>query len=1106
MHFVWKIISFRQVIASVQIGSVAAIVCAVSLALGGCVAPSVTPSENSLSVTPVPTSAAPHISSVSPNALQQGKAATLDLQVNQWSPGTQVALVPAGPYLTHQLNLSSPPVAMVVDGPRVFIATDDRQLSIVDFSEKAARVLAQLSLAGPVQQLAHEANRLLVVLADGRLQWVDVAKPELPKVFQTMPSLGKVRDVQLAASSEAGSAYFLLEGDRGRVDLQEWVLPEGKSSHQGRRWVMPTDSTAIAVRDQYVWAVGSEGVALLDISAEQAVLKDIQRTSGIPDDVQLQDDLALVADGRGGLVIFDTSTPDVLQWSGSYNKHGAIRSFSASVASAASLGGMPAASKPTRLFSSNESALLNLSTGSVLRVGLANPELPSSGAIFQPNAPVVFSDLQGDVALLATEHSLQRVMMVGDGDGAISSEGVNLGGSRRGAFGQGSREDILYVADWFSGLHLYDISNPRQLRHLSNYHTPGSSKGVTLFGNYALVGDDDQGLQIIDIEDPRRPSWTAELTPKAMADLGLAYTMKLVGKILYLADHRGGFHIIDLSDIYHPRRLGGYDTPGKAWDIDVEGDVAFVADDRGGLLMFDVSDPTKPEPFAQFNPGGQAEDVALQDGRAYVAFFDKGLYTLDVSNPRQAKIIGHTQIPGNARGIELADGLLYIASWEAGLQVVDTRFSKSEGRVVPRVIGSFDTDGAAWGVKVKDGYAYVLDWWGGIKVVDVRQPSRPTYVGRYHARGNLQQLRTKDTYLYAASGSGGLQVYDIKNPLNPIWAKGLDIDGQSQDLWIEDDRVYVAAGDGGVAIFDILDPFYTRQVGGIDTPGDATLVRAGNEYLYIADSQAGLLVMDVRDPQRPVEVARYDFKIRDLWLDEQDLWLVTDKGLSRYWLAEDGSLMRAISKATNKAATKSIFVAGDFTAVRSHGDLLIASTASGKVTLWRRSQKDLEALGQYMSGDTISGLHLDENSLYLVGPRNGLQALDISQPTSPRLTAVYPATGNHTQVGIARGAAFFTGERRLASVTLLPAATVEPNAKGGLSMKLPADLPLGNYHLLSVSPNGQRELQPNAFSVRFSAPGQRKFSLDSFRQLLKSPLKPPTEAVTDIPAGNGKSP
>lgn len=1026
------------------------------------------------------TTVTPRITAVTPQALQQGKAATLNVKLSQWAPGTQLALMSAGPYLTHQLNLPSAPLAMfaveskAAEDQRVFLATADQRLSVVDFPQQIndARILAQISLAGAATQMAHAKDHLLVSLSDGRLQWLDVKKDRPPKVLATIPSPGELLDLQL----DAKVAYLLLAADAGKTQLQRWIFVEGKSPRQDQQWMLPVTADAFAMRGQQIWTVGPDGIAVLDIAGKQAVLKDFKTTSGIPNDVQLQDELALVADGRGGLVLFDISTPGVLQWQGSYNKHGAIQGFAVSQFANEKVDG-------------DVSALLNLRNGIVMRLGLANPELPSSGAVFRPDAPVVFSAMQGDAALLATEHGLQRVMMVGNGDGAISPEGVNLGGSRRGTFGTGSRDDILYVADWFSGLHLYDISNPRQLRHLSNYHTPGSSKGVSLLGNYALVGDDDQGLQIIDIEDPRRLSWTAELSPKAMDDLGLAYTMKLVGKTLYLADHRGGFHIIDLTDVYHPRRLGGYDTPGKAWDIDVENNVAFVADDRAGLVMFDVSDPAKPEPFAQFNPGGQAEDVALQDGRAYVAFFDKGLYTLDVSDPRDAKIIGHTPIPGNARGIELGDGLIYVASWEAGLQVVDTR-----GPVVPRIIGSFDTDGAAWGVKVKDGYAYVLDWWGGIKIVDVRQPSRPTYVGRYHARGTLQQLRTKGTYLYAASGAGGLQVYDIKNPLNPIWAKGLDIDGQSQDLWIEDDRAYVAAGDGGVAIFDILDPFYSQQVGGIDTPGEATKVAAGNEYLYIADEQVGLLVMDVRDPQRPVEVARYDVNIRDMWLNEQDLWLVTQDGMELWSLNTDG---RA------KPATT---LPGVFAWVRAQGDLVVTGTLSGVINLWSRTEQKLAKLGQFNSGDAIMGLQLDGNTLYLVGQRNGLQAVDISQPQSPRLTAVYPATGNHTQIVIARGAAFLAGESKLASVTLLPKITVEPNAQGGLALQLPADLPLGDYHLLMVGSEGQRQLQPNAFKVRFSAPGKRRFSLDTFRQLLKSPLKPPVEAATDIPADHKKSP
>lgn len=1071
----------------------------IALVLGGCAVPTA-------SITPV--SVTPRIVAAAPQGLQQGKAARLILPAVQWTPDTQLALMPAGPYRTHRLTLASPPVAMLaVDtaaaGQRVFLATADRRLTIVDFpaaglsSPQAsphtpssssppgkrpslsdqAQVLSQLDLASPVTQLAHAQDRLLLALADGQLQWWDVAAPIAPRLLGSQRLSGRLLDLQW----DGGTAYLLLEQSEGEAQLQRWVWAEATSPRLDRQWSLPVTADAFAVRGSWLWTVGPAGIAVLDIAGGQALLRDALATSGRPDDLQLQGRLALVADGRGGLVLFDIGTPAQLQWRGSYNKHGAIQGLAVAPLDET------AGASPGSLTPRGDSALLMLRSGGVLRLGLANPALPSSGAAFRADAPIVFGALQGDAALLATEHSLQRVMMVGDGRGAISSEGLNLGGSRRGAFAEGTDDHILYVADWFSGLHLYDISNPRQLRHLSNYHTPGSSKGVTLLDHYALVGDDDQGLQIIDVEDPHRPRWTAELTPAEMAGLGLAYTMKRVGKTLYLADHRGGFHIIDLTDIRQPRRLGGYDTPGKAWDIEVQGTVAFVADDRAGLLMFDVSDPARPAPFAQFNPGGQAEAVALQDGRAYVAFFDQGLYTLDVRDPRQPQVIGHTPIPGNARGLELGDGVLYVASWEAGLQVVDTR-----GPAAPRIIGRFDTDGAAWGVKVRGGYAYVLDWWGGIKVVDVRDPARPAYVSRYHARDRLQQMRSRDTYLYAASGAGGLQVYDIKNPLNPIWAKGLEIDGHSQDLWIGDERLYVAAGLGGVAIVDILDPFYSRQIGHITTPGEATRVRAGNEYAYIVDSLAGLLVVDARDPQRPREVARYELPVHDLWLDGQDLWLVTDQGLAQHRLAADGRL------------TPGAVVPGAFVGVRAQGGLVAASDVSGRISLWRHSAEDrpdgLLALGDYDSADMVTGLWLDADRLYVVGRETGLSVVDIRQPQTPRLIAGYPPTGNHTQVSIARGAAFLAGEARLASVNLLPALTAEPAAGGGVILQLPGDLPLGGYHLLTVGPEGQRQLRPKAIEVGFAAAGQRRFSLDTYRQLLTSPVKPPAEASTDIPA------
>ena len=157
-------------------------------------------------------------------------------------------------------------------------------------------------------------------------------------------------------------------------------------------------------------------------------------------------------------------------------------------------------------------------------------------------------------------------------------------------------------------------------------------------------------------------------------------------------------------------------------------------------------------------------------------------------------------------------------------------------------------------------------------------------------------------------------------------------------------------------------------------------------------------------------------------------------------------------------------------------------------------------MAEIPGGDVITGLQLDGDRLFWVGRHNGLQAVDIRQPQSPRLMAAYPATGHHTHVAIAHGAAFLAGEPKLASVTLLPEMDVEADAGRGLRLRVPADLPLGAYHLLSVTPGGQRQLYPNALNVRFSAPGQRKFSLETFRQILKSPLKAPAEATTEIPA------
>ncbi len=984
------------------------------------------------------TLAAPQAVSVNPDQVQRHQPATLNIKTTDWHPQAQLALVPGGPFSSHRLALPTTPRAIASDGQDAYVASRGGWLQIIEFPPGAeAEISAQLKIGdGHIHQLKVAHGQLLAAVDGMGVMLFDVSQPRQILHRWTYRSAAPVLDMQLGE----GEAWLLL----GNQQLKHLRFDESAPAEAEKSWSLPFTAHSFALQGETALVVGAKGIASLDLATPSAKIFDQHTTRGTPRRVQLAAGLALVDDGPGGLVVFDASDPHRLHWLGSHAKRGPIHGLSASA----------------------DRVWVGVGERTLLSIALGNPALPAAGDALRLDAPLVGLAAHGDIVFAATTTGVQRLDFGTPAVADISPEGVNLGGSRRGVI----RDDILYVADWFSGLHLYDIREPANPRHLGNYHTPGSSKGVTLYGDYALVGDDDYGLQIIDISDPRRPRWISELRwVSDISTLGLAYTMKRVGSTLYLADHRGGFQIIDLSDIEQPRILGALDTPGKSWAIDVSGHTAFVADDDDGLLIVDVSDPAQIGLVGQFNPGGHVEDVVVRDGLAYLALFDNGLFIVDVNDPTKPRPLAHLTIPGNARGITLVGSLAYVSGWESGLQVVDI----SDPRT-PRIIGHFDTDGAAWGTTVQGDTAYVLDWWGGIKVLDVGNPARPTAIARYQARGTLQQLRRAGHYLFAASGAGGLQVFDIRNPLNPIWTTGADLPGEALDLWLEDGHAYVASGDAGVAVINTHDPFYTRIVGRLDTPGAAWLIRARNDYLFIADESAGLLLADAHDPAHPQLLSRQPMTINDLWVDDEGLYIAGPEGLQLLTLSESGRLIPAAR-----------FRAPGVQKIRSQDGLLAISLSDDTVQLLHREGDSFTPLGRFQPREPVLDLQLDGEQLFVLGAHSGLMTVDISRPNTPRLTTLYPATSRHRNLLLTGNAAFLGGERHLNSVTLLPPVQATTPPGKPIQLQLPSGLPSGRYHLLSINTDGRQRLLPNAFTARFGVPGKKRFNLKTLRQFMK---------------------
>ncbi|WP_455201548.1 hypothetical protein [Kaarinaea lacus] len=965
-----------------------------------------------------------------------GKTKNVTVNVTHWNEQTQLVLSPGGPYLKNKLSLPQPALFVSKINQYIFTLDNHNNLIAADFSQDPAKQISHLKLKGLATALATYKQYLIVGFKQQGIAIYDTSRAT---------ALERVTQFEQPASVTQIKVYndkvYALSNNN-----QVSVFEPGTDNNSTSRWrhlhtvIIPALSTDFAVHDTHLLTIGpGYGLGSLLISTPEKFISSY-RLQGEAKAINVSDGFAYVASGSGGLTLFNINNPDNPQWTGSHNK-----------------------------FDTIDKVLVNTDRAFVIDRGIriatlniANKTLPITGSFYKPGNLISDMLVEDDHIYLATEKGIEEIHFPRLKHAQISNEGINQGGTRRAYIENG----IAYVADWFSGLHLYDISNPEHPRHLSNFHTPGSSKGVIVENGYAYVGDDDHGLQIIDVSDPEHPKKVSEILTT-----GLAYTLKKQANLIYLADHRGGFHIIDVGNVKQPAIVSSYDTPGKSWAIDIVDNIAYVADDTSGLLVFDISNARHPKQIGQFNPQGAAEDVVIRNDFAYVSFFDKGFYILNIQEPSQPKIIAQLPIPGNARSVALAGNYAYIAGWESGLNIVDISKPAS-----PRIVGSYDTKGSAWGADVSNNHVFIWDWWGGVKVVNVEQPQQPRPVGEYHTRGNIINLRQKDNYIYTANGIGGVQVFDINNALNPIWVTGIDLPGKVVDVWPSKNRglAYTANSEHGLHILDISNPFYIQLIGQHDTGGETTLAREHNQTVYIANKTSGLLSYNASNPRQLVKQQELAITVKDMQALGNHLLVASEEyGLLAYSIDNTGVLSNNYITIDNRADR---VIANQS---------LVFSSINNKIKLWRQTDNRYTLITEIVLDETITDMQATEQELLVSTPNNGLLGYSITDPAQPVLHSRYPSTDLLTRFIIHDDAAFFGGSHTIASAQRLPPLDWQQVNSRQIQLTVPSNLSIGSYHLMLTDNRGDRRLWPNALKVSFPHRKKPKMTMEDFKKLLE---------------------
>ncbi|HMA76429.1 MAG TPA: FlgD immunoglobulin-like domain containing protein, partial [Candidatus Krumholzibacteriaceae bacterium] len=209
---------------------------------------------------------------------------------------------------------------------------------------------------------------------------------------------------------------------------------------------------------------------------------------------------------------------------------------------------------------------------------------------------------------------------------------------------QKARDSLIVVASWDSVkvIKFKSIMSSNVPTLIDGKDTPGGAIDFDIVGNRIFISNHTAGLEIIDFDDCIDVIGSLEIP-------GYSYGFDIEGDYLYLANDEAGMRVIDISDEESPHIVATFDTPGYAVNVHVSGNYAYLSDWEEGVRVVDISDPTVPvlagsSPL-ETTPEGALNwpwDVKITGNYALAANHSGGIKVLQVT-PDYTMDFYHTQ-------------------------------------------------------------------------------------------------------------------------------------------------------------------------------------------------------------------------------------------------------------------------------------------------------------------------------------------------------------------------------------------------------------------------------------------------------------------------------
>ncbi len=389
--------------------------------------------------------------------------------------------------------------------------------------------------------------------------------------------------------------------------------------------------------------------------------------------------------------------------------------------------------------------------------------------------------------------------------------------------------DYIFVANDYSGLTIFNISDPYNILPAGIYNVTGSVRDVAISNSTAFITLRDSTLMMVDISNAYSPvllGWYDSSMPYP-TNSGLDVS----GNHAFIADSNM-LRIIDITNYTAPAPAGYYDLKGPPMHVTVSGNNAYIAN-RSGMKILDISDPAHPYETGYFWTPDKAFDIAVDDTIAYITDAFYGLRIVNIADPSSPVEILQYDTPGFAYCVEVYENCVYIGD-DDSLRIIEV-----SDPAAPKRLASLSLPGTTRDIAFKGDHAFVADYDGGIHVLDISDPAECARVTDFNFAGYISDVYISGDYLYALAtvtyGIRDLQIIDISTPSSPVLRSVFRFDNSPFNIEVIGDYAFVACSFAGLYVLNISNPDMPTVAGTHSTPGISHSLDVVDNHIYLAD-------------------------------------------------------------------------------------------------------------------------------------------------------------------------------------------------------------------------------------------------------------------------------